>query len=147
MEGDLIFTKMSCPSKDELIKKLFDRINDAGRLPPFPPSEILNKIQIREEIGGTLLPSGLSVPHARLKEYEGFVLALGTPAESVFHNGIQIRLVALMISNQSGGVYYLPALAALTKLSRDTEYFSRLGGAETPAEFFNILKERDTELI
>ena len=147
MESDLVLPKMSCSSKDELISKLLECIYRTGRVLPLPQNEVLSKIQMREEIGGTLLPSGLSVPHARLKEYEGFILALGTPAVPILHEGIEIRLVALMISSQSGGLYYLPTLAALTKLSRDSEYFSRLGKAETAGDFIGILKERDLELV
>ena len=146
LEKDLILIKIECASKDEFISKLLSRIYDLGRTPPFPSEEVLRKIKMREEIGGTLLPSGLAAPHARLKDYEGFIIAAGTPMEPLFFDGIQIRLVSLMISSQSGGPYYLPTLAGLTKLSRDKEYFSKLCGAESPDRFIKILKERDPEL-
>ena len=146
LECDLIHLNIECASKDELISKLLDQVYNAGKAPPFPPAEVMSKIKIREGIGGTLLPSGLSVPHARLKGYEGFIVALGTSSKPLFHDGIQIRLMALMISSQSGGPLYLPSLAAFTKLSRDGQYFSRLCGAESPERLFSIVLERDPEL-
>jgi len=143
LDGNLVLLKNTSASKYELITELLGQIYKTGREPPFPFDEVHGKIFLREEIGGTLLPSGLSVPHARLVGYEGFVLAVGTTVEPLFHNGIQIRLMALMLSSQSGGQYYLSTLAALTKLSRDGEYFSRLCSSQCQDDFIKIIRERD----
>ena len=144
---DKVLIKEPCASKDELISRLLEQIYSTDRTPPLPPMEMHKKIQIREEIGGTLLPSGLSVPHSKLAGYEGFIIAMGTTAEPIFHQGLQIRLMALMISNQTGSPWYLPTLALLTKISRDTEYFQRLCGAENFDGFIEILRERDQEIV
>ena len=146
LKPELVLPKIACASKDELIAKLLERIYDSGQKLPLSKEELLETINLREQIGGTLLPSGLSVPHARLKDYEGFVFAVGTPAEPLFHDGLEIRVAAMMITSQSGGPWYLTVLAALTKISKDGEYFSRLCGADNPEDFLKILKEKDTEL-
>jgi len=145
LADDLVHLKIKCVSKNELITALLEKVYNTDRKPHFSVKEVMDKIQMREEIGGTLLPSGLSAPHARLKDYEGFVLAIGTPAECIVQAGVQIKMMALMISSQSGGLYYLPTLASLAKLSRDGEYFSRLCRAESREVFFDILNERDAE--
>ena len=145
LKSDLIHLKIKCASKNELISELLKQIYDIGQEPPFSYEEVLKKIHMREEIGGTLLPSGLSVPHARLKDYEGFVLALGIPSEPIFQDEIQIRMMSLMITSQSGGPYYLPTLANLTKMSRDGEYFSWLCGSVSREIFLSRLRERDIE--
>ena len=142
IKPELIFTKIACVSKNDLIDKLVDGIYRAGLVFPITRQLLLETIRRREEIGGTLLPSGLSVPHARLGGFEGFVFAAATPAMPLFHNGQEIRLATMMITSQSGGPWYLEALAALTKLSRDVEYFTRLNKAQTPENFVDILKER-----
>ena len=147
LKPELILPKIVCASKDELIAKLVDLVYNTG-IPelPLPKEDLLKTITKREQIGGTLLPSGLSIPHARLQNFENFVLAFGIPAEPIFHEGIQIQLSALMITNQPGTPWYLPVLAVLTKISRDKEYFSRLCGAENPDDVVRILRERDPEL-
>jgi len=142
-DSNLVLLKNKSTSKNELIGKLLEQIYKTGREPPFSSDEVQKKVLMREEIGGTLFPSGLSVPHARLMDYEGFVLAVGTTVEPIIHDGIQIRLVALMLSSQSGGQYYLPTLAALTKLSRDGAYFTRLCSSESYDDFIKIIRERD----
>ena len=146
LKSELILLKTQCASKDDLVSTLVEKLYTTGHEFPLPKNDLLKTINMREQIGGTMLPSGLSVPHARLRDYEGFILALATPAEGLFHEGLQIHLMALMISSQSGGPWYLPSLAALTKISRDKDYLLSLSGAETPEDFIAILKERDTEL-
>lgn len=143
---DLILAKAVCASKDELISRLLDRIYGAGADIAIPRHDVLHAIQLREQIGGTLLPSGLSVPHARLRDFEGFIIAVGLPASPIPREDTPIRMMAVMISNQSGGLYYLPSLAALTKISRDSEYFSLLCGAETPESFISLIREKDLPL-
>ena len=146
LRSELILVKTACSSKDELIIKLVEQVYANGHEFPLSREDILKTINMREQIGGTMLPSGLSVPHARLRDYEGFILALGIPGDPVIYEGLQIRMMALMISSQSGAPWYLPTLAALTKISRDQEYFSRLCSAENSEDFINILQERDTDL-
>ena len=143
---NLILLKEDCSSKDELITKLLERIYSTNQTLPISLDEVSRIINLREKIGGTILPSGLSVPHARLKDFDGFVLALGTPGKVLYQEEIQIQMMSLMITSQSGGQYYLPVLAALTKISRHHEYFARLCGAESPAELISILREQDAEL-
>ena len=147
LKPNLIVPKVSCSSKDELITILSERLYYNDKNPPLPHAEVLGKIKTREEIGGTLLPSGLSVPHARIMDYEDFIIVMGTSKEPLFHDKTQIRLMALMISSQSGGPYYLPTLAVLAKITRDEDFFSRLCAADTPEDFLHILKERDMELV
>ena len=146
LKPELTFPKIACASKDDLINTLAEKLYTAGGEFPLSQKDLLATIHKRELIGGTLLPSGLSVPHARLKDFEGFALALASPAEALFHEGQEIHLAAMMITSQSGKPWYLAALAALTKISRDTSYFSRLCGAETAERFIAILKERDLPL-
>lgn len=146
LDSKLVLPKIFCGSKDELIRKLADRVYAANGEFPFPQEDVLKIIYTREKIGGTLLPSGLAIPHARLKDFSGFLLALATPAEPIFDNGQQIRMMALMITSQTGAPWYLSTLAALTKISRKEEYFSRLCGAQDPENFIRILQEQNLEL-
>ena len=145
LKPELIFPKTACASKDELIAKMLEGIYRAGQEFPLSREELLETIYTREQIGGTLLPSGLSIPHARINGFGDFVFALATPAQPLFHEGQEIRLTAMMITSQSGG-RYLAVLAALTKISRDAEFLSQLNEAETPEEFINMLRERHLEL-
>ena len=147
LTNNIVLPKTPSSSKDELISILMDRIYSEEKMPELPQNEVQKMIDNREEIGGTLLPSGLSIPHARLKGYEGFILALATPAEPLFYGEAQIRLMALMLTSQSGGIYYLPTLAALTKISRDEGIMLSLNKAETPEDFIGIIKQNDLVLL
>jgi PTS system nitrogen regulatory IIA component len=146
LKPELMLIKADSESKDALIAEIAEKIYETHEDIPLAKEELLKAIDIREKIGGTTLPSGLSIPHSRMKDYDGIVIALGTTAKPIFNDGIQIRLMTLMLSSQTGGLYYLPAVAAFTKISRDEDYFSRLCGAENPDAFISILNERNPDL-
>jgi len=146
VKPELVLPKMKCSSKNELFTMLAERVYSADKNFPISREALLHTIDIREKIGGTLLPSGLSVPHARLEYYDGFMLILGTPMEALFHEERRIHLMALMITSKWGSPYYLPVLAEITKISRDEEYFSRLCGADDSEDFISILRERNPEI-
>ena len=146
LSGELVLTKTICTTKNELISKLIEQIYCTKQNIPHTHEEVLSAINVREHIGGTLLPSGLTIPHARLKDFDGFIIAIGIPGEALFHEGRQIHMMALMITSQSGGPLYLPVLAALTKISKRSEFFSRLCEAENSKDFITILREHDPEL-
>jgi PTS system nitrogen regulatory IIA component len=146
LRPELIFTNTVCVSKDDLIRIIVEKIYSAGMALPVSQDVLMDSIIKREQIGGTFLPSGLSVPHARLKDFDGFILALGTTTEPIFYEETQLHLMALMISSQSGGPHYLPAVAALTKISRDAEFLSSLGGAENAEGFIRLMREKDQQL-
>ena len=143
LKPELMIIKAGSTTKDELIAEIVERIYETYNDIPIPKEELLGSIDIREKIGGTTLPSGLAVPHSRLKDYDEIVIALATPAKSITNEGTKIRLMTLMLSSQSGGPYYLPAVAAFTKISRDEDYFSRLCESENRDAFIRILKERN----
>ena len=146
IKPELILTKTSCASKDELITKLLDKVYDVHQDFSFPKNDVLGFLFNREHIGGTTLPSGLSVPHSRLGDFDGFIFALATPGAPIFHEGVQIRLMALMLSSLTGGPYYLPTVAALTKISMDGEYFQRLSGADNAGDFLSIINEKNLKI-
>ena len=141
---DLILIKASCTSKDDLISILIDRVYSVGLKLPLKREDLIKTIQAREEMGGTLLPSGLAIPHARLNAYEDFIVAIGIPAKAIYLEDHQIQMMALMISSQTGGSRYLNTLAELSKISRREDYFASLCEAENPEAFMDLLGEWDS---
>ena len=142
----MILLKTDCSSKEDFITKLVEQVCNTKLEVYISQKDLLAEIFRRENIGGSLLPSGLSIPHARIKGFNDFIIAIGTPKKPLFHEGQPIYMMAMIISNEFGEPYYLPTLAGLAKLSRDQEYFSRLCKADSFEGFVRILRERDPEL-
>ena len=146
LKPELILTGIECESKNDLISILVGKIYEYGYELPINENSLIKTIQIREEVGGTLLPSGLSIPHARLKDYEDFIITMAIPKGKLYHEGQELKLMSLMVSSQSGVPHYLKVLASLTKISRDNAYFTKLCNADSPENFLEIIKEKDQEL-
>ena len=130
-----------------MIEKLLDYLYATDKAPSIPKDDVFSSILLREKIGGTIIPSGLSVPHSRHNDFDGFIVVLGTPGAQIFQDGFEIRLMALMLSSPGGGPYYLPTVSSLTRLSMDKDFFSSLCGAKTPEDLLDMIRGRDLVLM
>ena len=100
----------------------------------------------RESLGGTIFPTGLAVPHARLEGFDDILLVVCVPNGPLFAEDRNIRLMVLVLTGHTTSNLYLNTLAAFAKISKDEEYFARLLAAETPQSFIQIIKEKDFEV-
>lgn len=96
-------------------------------------------IDAREALGGTVFPTGIAVPHARLADFDDLLIGVCVPARPVPVSGTPVRMIVLMLTSKAGSPVYLNTLAAWLKLSQDAALFGRLVGARTPHEFIEIV--------
>ena len=97
-------------------------------------------IDAREALGGTVFPTGIAVPHARLADFEDLLIGVSVPARPVTIAGTPARMIVLMLTSKVGSPVYLNTLAAWLKMSQDPVLFGRLVGARTPHEFIEIVR-------
>ncbi len=97
-------------------------------------------IDAREALGGTVFPTGIAVPHARLADFDDLLIGISVPARPVTIAGTPARMIVLMLTSKVGSPVYLNTLAAWLKMSRDAVLFGRLIGARTPHEFIEIVR-------
>jgi PTS system nitrogen regulatory IIA component len=97
-------------------------------------------IEAREALGGTMFPTGIAVPHARLADFDDLLIGVCVPARPVPIAGTPARMIVLMLTSRIGSPVYLNTLAAWLKLSEDVVLFGRLVGARTPHEFIEIVR-------
>jgi PTS system nitrogen regulatory IIA component len=115
-----------------------------GRL-VLPALKVREELTRREELRGTVLPSGLAIPHARIQGFDDLLIAVGIPDAPIPTEEGNIRMMVLFLTSPSGSPLYLNSLSAFVKLSEDTAFFGRLCAA-SPLEFLRILRERKIEV-
>jgi PTS system nitrogen regulatory IIA component len=147
LNSGLVLLKRSCKTKDELIDELIQEIYRTRQNISISEKTVRSVITDRENLGGTLLPTGLAIPHARLPGFDDFIIAVGIPAEPIQTIGVDtpIRMMVLMLTSQGASTQYLNTLAAFGKISQGT-VFSKLCGAVTPHRFIEILKDANIEV-
>ncbi len=137
IRDDLILLGAGVSSKENAIRLLSGRIAETHR--GLDAEKIFKKVMERETLTPTAFPNGVAIPHARIENFEDLVVAALVPEKPV--DGIRIMFIILTDLTRSN--LYLNVLAAISKVSRETENVERLISAESPRDFIHILESFD----
>jgi PTS system nitrogen regulatory IIA component len=142
----LVFLRRSYAGKDEMINDLVREVFRTRYKITCGEENVKTAIRDRETLGGTVFPTGLAVPHARLENFDDILLVVCVPASPIPFEETPIRLMVLVLTGHATSAMYLNTLAAFVKFSTDKNYFERLLAASSPQNFIHILKERSIEV-
>jgi CBS domain-containing protein len=143
---ELVLLKKSCKTKDEMTEELIREIYRTKQYISLSEQNVRSAILERENLGGTVFPSGLATPHARFENFDDLLIVIGVPANPVMYENTSIRMMVLLLTSQVASTMYLNTLSAFVKLSQDNELFTRLCQAVNSQEFIQIIKERAIEV-
>lgn len=123
-------------TRNEAIDALIDLLDEAGKLPNH---ELFRKaIFDREELVSTGIGMGVAVPHAKLKGFNDFFIAVGVQQKKgIEWNAIDkapVRLVFLIGGPDDRQSEYLKILSQLTVAIKDPNLRKELMKASTPDE-------------
>ena len=102
---------------------------------------VIKAVLDREALGGTVYPSGLAVPHARIPGFGDLIIGVCTPEKPFMKNDIEVRCVVIIITSLEVSNTYVQTLAALIRISADKTRFTSLCAAEDPDNFFDIIND------
>lgn len=110
---------------------------------------VSEKLRERQKLGGTCFPTGVSIPHARLPDFEDFIIAAVVPkkpidaaekcADASCSDAPPIRVVYVVLLSQTSSSIYLNTLAKLLEASKDERMMSALLGAANAQEFVAVI--------
>ncbi len=136
------FIRIGCEvkDKDEAIRSVFAEM---CRDPWCRKNRdtILDSVSRREELGGTVFPSGIAIPHARLEGYDDILIGICLPERPFTADGIEVRMLVLILTSKAASNLYLNTLAALVGLSRNRDLFHRLAAAGSAESFMDLLRQ------
>ena len=127
--------------RDECVRRLLRHLEKRKAIPDA--KRAFEAVMAREALGSTVLVPGLVVPHARLPEIEGQVIAMATsrPGISLEEGGAEKANVLLLIltgTAEAGG--YLQVLAGVAHAFSEKERVEQVARLQTPEnvwEFFD----------
>jgi PTS system nitrogen regulatory IIA component len=127
--------------KAELLRDLAVR---AGTALNLPPNAIASELQKRDDLGSTGIGSGVSIPHARLRELTkafGLLVRLKEPIEFDAVDGQPVDIVFMLLLPAASQLDQLNALAAVARRLRDREVLHRLRKAKDSTELYQAVAE------
>ena len=110
-------------------------------------SEILNCLNAREKSGATGYGNGVAIPHCRhegLAHVRGFFVRLAEPIDYGAVDGVGVDLVFMLLSPTTTGTEHLRALAAVSRLLRDSATADKLRGARSSDALYALLTGDET---
>ncbi len=123
-------------TRDQAIDALIDLLDSEERL---PDKEAFRKaIFHREKLVSTGIGMGVAVPHAKLKGFTDFFVAVGIQQKKgIEWNALDtapVRLIFMIGGPEEKQTEYLQILSLLTSAIRDVNLRKRLLAAQTPEE-------------
>ncbi len=139
LNEDLIIIHAQGDTKQELIEQLIGRVVSA--FPSSLPVDVVRKsVGGRESLGGTTLPSGIAIPHARFDHFDDLIIAIAVPQKPFSDSGVDVSMVVLILTASNKPALYLNCLSAFARLSQDRVLWPKLLGARSSKEFIDILE-------
>lgn len=105
--------------------------------------EVLERVRERQALGGTIFPTGIAIPHARLPGFDDIVIAVVRPRVPIVvpvDGQVPVRLVWVVLTSQSASSTYLKVLANLAAISKDDAAMRSLLSADSASRFIESVE-------
>lgn len=132
-------------SKLQVYQHLVEKICRNHHL-PIPCHELLDLVLQRDEEASTAYPTGIAIPHVRLDGFEDTVVAMVFLQNPIDFNGVEVSWIVLIITDKTSSKVYLNIVAALLKLSKDTQATATLKSAPDGHAVIHHLKKMNVEV-
>lgn len=112
-------------SREQVYQELVERICRHHNL-PICGSALLYMILERDQESSTAYPTGIAIPHIRMDNYRDTVVSMAFLQNPLDYEGTKVHWVCLVITDKSSSNLYLNLVAALLKLSKDSQVMQSL---------------------
>jgi len=139
---DVINLELQGDNKDDILRELIAELD----LPEKSENILFKMLKRRENLGSTGIGRSIAIPHCRSLVVSRLRVAFGRKNPPIDFKAIDDRPVSyfflivappLEVSNQ-----YLPVLGKIAQLCREPDVPDRLGQIESPAQFLELLDEK-----
>ncbi len=134
-------------SNEQVITQLTELLTTVHRVPQH--KHILKSILDREELGASILPTGVSIPHARCSGIDAIKMVMGLLHNPLVkeHDGNkwEISIFAVFVSplNTDHFGNHLRLLSQIATFFHDSATVRQLASSNSPAAAFATLKEME----
>ena len=138
IEKDLILVRSKIETREDAVRLAVETLFEKKRI-GIDKETIISEINSRDALGGTVFPSGLAIPHARIKDYGDLSIVICIPQRPVMVEDVSVKCFVVMITSAAVSNLYLQVLANFTRLSMDEDFFGKLTGASDAFQIEQLL--------
>jgi fructose-specific phosphotransferase system IIA component len=144
LEPAAIELGLKAQNRDDVIGELAAILERTGKIKDR--SALVQALLEREGLGSTGIGHGVAIPHARSKEIDRTVIAIGRSAKAIEFDAIDgkpSRLFFLLVAPDNGGNEHLFTLAKIARLIKDAKVRDRLMSAASAQELLDLIREQE----
>ena len=151
METESVFARISASTKEEALREMLGRMDEAGVLAGAPGEEVsvdrmVERLMARETRGITALGEGVGYPHARCEDFSNFILSLAIAPDGVDYgapDGEPVHVILMAIAPPDKNSLLLGVMACLSRIIADEELRARMLAAEDDEALWRVLDGSD----
>ncbi|MDD5625479.1 MAG: PTS sugar transporter subunit IIA [Candidatus Cloacimonetes bacterium] len=102
---------------------------------------LLRAILDREKEAPMVYPSGIAIPHIRLDGLADTLIGMTFLQTPLNYNGIKVNWIVMIFTDKTSSKIYLNIVAALLKISQDSEIMNQLRSFNDGIEVINYLRQ------
>jgi PTS system nitrogen regulatory IIA component len=153
LDPKLIFTNLQVESKEEAIKILIEKASENDKKISSMKSKILKSVMERENEISTAMGQGIAIPHARIDNFDDFVIVIGLLKEPVkcqiaaSHKEDDVKIVILLISEVLKNKRMLKVMSGVMKLAiKHPKIFEEIKKSDNANALFEFIKDAQVEI-
>lgn len=145
LDPEFIKLKVKANNKNEVIQMLLDEMFAHYQF-QLSRDQVQEAIASREALKGTVFPSGLAVPHARIDLFNDILIGVATLKTPIIENDIEIKLVVLILTSRTTSNLYLNCLAAFGTMSKNDDFMGKLSGLSNAHDAIDLIGTLNIEV-
>jgi PTS system nitrogen regulatory IIA component len=153
LDPKLIFTNLQVESKEEAIKILIEKASENDKKISSMKSKILKSVMERENEISTAMGQGIAIPHARIDNFDDFVIVIGLLKDPVkcqiaaSHKEDDVKIIILLISEVLKNKRMLKVMSGVMKLAiKHPKIFEEIKHSDNASILFEFIKDAQVEI-
>ena len=153
LNTDYIFPNLEANSKEEIIRKIVNKVAEDDRAVGEQKDEIIKNILKREEEISTCIGGGIFLPHTRMIDFSDFIIAVATVKGKIVsdiggtNQKDEIKVVFLIVSDVLKNKNLLKAMSVISKIGlKQPEVIEKIKKSNSPKEIYELLAANDIEI-
>ena len=143
-----VFLGLAGGSMAATLGEIAQRLESAGDVKDG--AALTQRLLEREKLGCTGLGNGLAIPHCKLADLEGVLVAVAVvPAGVDFGalDGRPVRVILVVLSPADSPAGHLQALARISRLVKTPGVAEAILSASSPDEVSRLLREAEAKIL
>ncbi|MFA4944332.1 MAG: PTS sugar transporter subunit IIA [Lentisphaeria bacterium] len=140
----LVKVGLESTEKDELFEEMIQLFVDNGLLADREAA--LTALREREAKMSTGISRGLALPHGKVREAKGLLLALGVSKAGIDYDSLDgepVYVVLTVLAEMGNPGPHIEALAEISRLFSIPDFLMRLRRAESPEAVLKVIREEE----